>query len=188
MAAPPDQSESPPDQSESQGDSPGPPKAPPKAKRQLPGGLTGNALVSGIVSAIVAGVISLVIAHNQDQDAARQAVADQQTSAAVQLQTAANVYYEAAFALWGNCEQNLYVACNNGTAAGSPFAVAQTAFNADLANVSDPRASALAAQLVNLIGTAIDMSGSEHPGMYMTPVVAVYQELIIRCGQLIRGQ
>ena len=161
---------------------------PGQLRKKKRGILTNNAVVAGVVSAIVAGAISFAVAHYQTQDAARQALAGQQASAAVQLQTAANVYYQATFTVWGNCQQNPEGSCTDGTVSGTPFAIAQAAFNADRTNISDPRTSALAAQLVNLVGTAIDLSGDAHPGMYITQVVTVYQELINRCGQLIQGQ
>jgi hypothetical protein len=160
-----------------------PPWEMPKVKRKLPGGL-GNALIS----AIVAGVISLGITQCQSQDAARQAVTGQQVSAVVQLETSATAYYQATMTLWGTCIDNTAIACPDSSSGGSPFAISQAAFNTDRTNISDPRAIALSAQLVNAVATAIELSGGEHPGSYIVQVIAVYQGLITRCGQLIQGQ
>jgi hypothetical protein len=156
-----------------------------KPRRRLPGGLTNSALISGVVSAIVAGAISFTVAHYQDQDAAHQAISGQQVSAVLQLETAANAYYQAVFTLWASCEEHPEDGCTTETVNGTSFAVAQ----ADRLNISDPRTSALAAQLANLSDTALEMVGpGPGQGAYTTPIVTIYQELMARCGQIIQGQ
>jgi len=120
------------------------------APQGLSGGLTGNALISGVVSAIVAGVISLVIAHNQDQDAVRQAVARQQASAAAQLEAAATTFYRDADNLYVNrsdCGGQSAPICMVTPPSITTYFSDQAIFNADRLNVSDPKASALVIQL-----------------------------------------
>jgi hypothetical protein len=155
-------------------------------KRRLPSGLTGSALVSGIVSAIVAGAISFLIAHYQSQDAARQAISGQQTAAIVQLETAANVFYQGTIALWTGCIQNPGQPCAN-EAIADPWATYQATFNADRLNVSDPRAAALAARLDDLADITITY-GTFNAEPYIGEMDTTYQQLIARCGQLVQGQ
>jgi hypothetical protein len=160
-------------------------------------GWTNNALVTGLiiglVTVVLSGVLSYVVAqrttNEQDQAAARQAMSGQQVSAVVQLETASNTYYQTVYALWSGCEEHTLDGCTSETGSGTAFGTAQAVFNADRLNISDPRASALAAQLANVSDNALQMVG---PGMgqgsYIAPVVTTYQDLITRCGQLIQGQ
>jgi hypothetical protein len=146
--------------------------------------LSNNALVAGVISAIVAGVISLLITHYQDQDAAAQVRGTEQTAAALQLETAATNLERATMNLLGSCSTD------PGLCADPPssYFTEQATFDTERANVVDPAAGNLAAQLENDADDAITLNDTTGDGINVTGMVTAYQQLITRCGQLIQGQ
>jgi hypothetical protein len=145
--------------------------------------------VSGVVSAIVAGAISLAVAHYQNQAAAQQATSAQQAAAIVQLETATNTFYQATLTQMLSCfEQANVNKCPNGVFT-APWAAYHATFNADRANVSDPSASALAEQLDTFAGDVLDYAGFSHDeaSSYFNQMTVTYQQLIARCGLLVRS-
>jgi hypothetical protein len=171
-----------------------PPKEPPtpRRSRSLPGGLTSNALVSGVVAAVVSGVISFGVARYQTQDANREALAGQQATAVVQLETSSSAFWEdtnsAYTYLSCNSRHDKSPACQEEASSVTIFFSVATAFNAARLNVSDAKASALAAQMAtlghNTIFTPVHVSAAQA----LINMTAVYKELITRCGQIIQGQ
>jgi type II secretory pathway pseudopilin PulG len=162
-------------------------RQPTAKKRGLLGGLTGNALISGIISAVVAGVISLIVANYQDQAAARQVASGQQATAVVQLEAAANTFYQGTVTLLNSCYKKPALCPNE--AYLSPWNTYQATFNASRSNVSDPQAGRLAGQLDDDAATAIEYAGFDESTAlsWFNKMAVTYQQLIARCGQLVRN-
>jgi hypothetical protein len=160
-----------------------PPWEMPKVRQRRTGGLASNALVSGVVAAIVGGGIAFAIAHYQDQDAANQTMSAQRASAAIQLETAANGFYQVTFDLWPSCEKN-----PSGCLENNAYMAAEITFNAARRNISDPSASALAQQLAYSSMNALTTAESRSASAYLNQVGETYGELIVRCGQLVQAQ
>jgi hypothetical protein len=151
----------------------------PKARRSRLGALTNNPVFTTLLAAVVALITAFLVAHYQDQDAARQAVSAQRATAALQLETAATGFYQATFDLWPSCQKNPSVCLEN-----SAYAGALETFRAAISNVSDPSASALAKQLINSSTNALTATGSSS----LNDVGGDYGQLLNRCGQLVQGQ
>lgn len=159
----------------------------PRPQRNLPGGWTGNALVSGVVSAIVAGIISFMVTHYQ-------AISGQQATAITQLESSATTYYNATIAI-GEYESGCpNKSCSFTRPNDSTYANDQSMFEADVANISDPKVKQLAKQLesgmIGMAGFAGDHSrqGQAQMGKSTNEAEEAYADLITRCGQIIQGQ
>jgi hypothetical protein len=164
-----------------------------KPKRKFPGGLTGNALLTGIVCAIVAGVISYYVAHWQAQDAARQAIASQQTQQVIQLESDARTFIQLAdrtYLIRGQCLYLITPACKQSqtTIIDNPFRGPELALGADAANVSDAAAKNDAYNLEYYALQALPEVGSGQGYTDWVKMGNAYSALLTRCGQLIQGQ
>jgi hypothetical protein len=153
-----------------------------KVRRRWVGVVTNNALAASVLAAAAAGIISYAIAHSQDQDAARQAMAAGRASAALQLETAATGFYQVTFDLYPTCGK-IGSSCLDDNA----YSAASETFRAAMSNVSDPAASALAKLLINS-ATITLVNADSASASNLNQVDETYGELIDRCGQLVQGQ
>ena len=157
--------------------------------------LTYNALVAGVVSAVVAGLVSLMVSslvrHSQDQTAARQARAGQQALAAGQLEAAATALYQGTTGVYNfqlRCirTRETWQHCAAEAPGLTNFSADTTTFDAASANVADQAAAELARQFANVsAGTVAALSAAQGKSLW-SKMVALYLELIKRCGQLIQ--
>ena len=171
--------------------------------------LTYNALVAGVVSAVVAGLVSLMVSslvrHSQDQTAARQARAGQQALAAAQqalaarqqalaagqLEAAATALYQGTTGVYNfqlRCirTRETWQHCAAEAPGLTNFSADTTTFDAASANVADQAAAELARQFANVsAGTVAALSAAQGKSLW-SKMVALYLELIKRCGQLIQ--
>jgi hypothetical protein len=165
---------------------------------QAPHGLTSNALLVAVASALIAAVVSFFVAHWQSQDAARQAVAAQQVQEVIQLETAAETFDQTAYSAYANgwqCAHRIASACKQvevnalgGPLDGSPLNSAQDALLADMNNISDSAARTDAANLVDQVQEALGEDGSKEGTAAWADASRAYAHLLIRSGQLIKGE
>ena len=91
---------------------------------------------------MVAGVISFYVPTGRAGDAARQAIASQQTQQVIQLEADAKTFYQVAYSAYFNrreCVAGIAAACKQADTGlgGSPLISAEYTIGADQANVSD---------------------------------------------------
>lgn len=160
------------------------------------GFLANNVVIAGIVSAITAGTMSFFIAKYQSQDAGRQALAGQQISVAIQLESAATSLWQASAATveHGYRYAKLDGPCIIPTAPSyNTLLTEREIFWNDRINMDDGQASYWSLEFYDYaIGMAYDAeSKSPKQAGRLNPDEAAalkgYSELIARCGQLIRG-
>jgi hypothetical protein len=99
-------------------------------------------------------------------------------------QTAATNFDQATISLYASCSPDP-------DACPSPprsYFLAETIFDADRTNVTDPIADNLSAQLENDANNAITMESMAGSDVNVTEMVTAYQQLITRCGQLVQSQ
>lgn len=155
--------------------------APPRRRNRA---LWNNALVAGLVSAIVAGAISLLAVRFQDQDTTAQERSAAQVAAITQLETAATNFDQATLSLWESCDTHP----ENCSGPPTSYFATETIFDADRANVTDPAADNLAAEMENDANNAITLRAMTRSSFDLTEMVTAFQQLIARCGQLIQGR
>jgi hypothetical protein len=162
-------------------------------EKQPGGGLTGNALFTGVICAVIAAVVSFFIAHWQSQDAARQAVAEQQEQEVIQLRTDAMAYDQAAliaFESGSRCAGKVASACKKADASyaiGSPLVIAQDALVADVDGISDAEARTDATSFVVKVTEALAEDETKQGTAAWDTASRAYSRLLSRCGQIIQG-
>jgi hypothetical protein len=158
--------------------------------------LTSNALVVALVSAIIGGfislLVSLLVARYQNEDAASQAYAGQQTQAAEQMEAAANALYLNTMGVY-----YFQVRCANGSVvwmqcAGlapgfSDYSTSMTELDTDINNISDPEATELANQFGNDSIQVTSASSASQASGIVADMLTAQLKLVARCGQLVHG-
>lgn len=170
------------------------PRPEPKPERKsTEKGWTQNALVSGVVPAVVAGLISFLVAHQQSDDSAKQALETQQIQEAGQLETAAGNLYQTTTSVYNfqmKCAgANLnWQQCANIAPDFNSYSAAVTSFGPASLDVKDQQASRLAASMGSAAAKMISVTSAAAGETQWNTMLNEYAALEGRCAQIIQGQ